>query len=407
MKGFKATNLDLTCRDYQFELGKHHLFDGVIFPCKTGFHFCDTLSETLRHYPFCSRLFEVESGDITFEHMITSSSKVFVTNEIKFVIEVDYMELLNECDARLFSCGLYNVLRTCNNDPEILRKVNRMISGITNIDIENCALEAGYIYSKRVGLVHHSKVSDDKIVKMFKKQNISKLIKLGVRTDLFIKDKKFHVELAKHGFYLDKLKHSNNPDVLAQVAKRGITDINIVEDGKHKFLTHKMDRILYHLVRNTNKYNHLVSTSHKLTIDYLFESNRIEEFFNKKQIVELVESESHNHAINRCKNKQHIHLYTDLLKDKYDFICKCDDIDLLKQIAEKTESISVCQILTRYGILCKNDYRVKDEIDYDFNKYSELRFLPFSIFNEISNPMYNLKERVYNFLMKQKDIKCK
>ena len=40
-KGFKATNPNMICRDFQFEIGKKFKHEGKIQPCRSGFHFCE------------------------------------------------------------------------------------------------------------------------------------------------------------------------------------------------------------------------------------------------------------------------------------------------------------------------------------------------------------------------------
>ncbi len=39
MKGYKAFNKDLTCKDYLFTTNKAHIFDGTPILCKQGFTF--------------------------------------------------------------------------------------------------------------------------------------------------------------------------------------------------------------------------------------------------------------------------------------------------------------------------------------------------------------------------------
>lgn len=406
MIGYKATNQLMQCRGYQYEVGKNHIYQGIVFPCKTGFHFCDSLEETMRHYPYNSRLFKVESGDITYKHTLNQFG-VVVTNELKFKREIDYMSLLkNTSDPRLFECALYNILLNCNNDTHIIRKLNSIILNLKYNrgfipNIVQLTFETGYIYSKRVGLVHHTNVSDDKIIKMFHKSGIDKMISNGFRIDLFIKDKRFHEELAKHGYYLDKLKHSNDPNVLMYVAKHGITDIKLVENGNHKYMKHQMDRILRYLVQYTNKYDKLITKYHVSTIKYLINSNRIEEFFDKNEIVSMLKSFDQIFI-----NTPYKQIYIDSPKDHYNIMVYCDDIDILKQIAEKADDVDVIKAITKYGIVCKNDKRYKREIDEDLSTYPELRFLPFSLYKIATNKLgHNIKPDFYNFLMKQKDIK--
>lgn len=96
MKGYKATNKDMTCLGYQYELGKEHVFDGPIKICKNGFHYCDNLDSVMDHYRLtpASRYFEVEipdDADVVMDD--TLNARKFVTNKIKFIRELTNDEI--------------------------------------------------------------------------------------------------------------------------------------------------------------------------------------------------------------------------------------------------------------------------------------------------------------------------
>ena len=86
MKGYKAFEKDLTCRGFQFEIGKEYEHKGTIKPCESGFHFCESLADCYSFYPMSedTRICEVcATGDIK-----TDDNIKFVTNKIKIVREV-------------------------------------------------------------------------------------------------------------------------------------------------------------------------------------------------------------------------------------------------------------------------------------------------------------------------------
>ena len=60
VKGYKATDKDMKCRDYQFELGKWHEHDVDLEMCASGFHFCEYPSGPLCFYGK-GRVFHVEA----------------------------------------------------------------------------------------------------------------------------------------------------------------------------------------------------------------------------------------------------------------------------------------------------------------------------------------------------------
>jgi hypothetical protein len=91
--GYKGTDKDLKCRDYQFEVGKQ--FDmpegEEIRLCSSGFHLCQNLKNVFRYYNIGdgNRFFEVKAlvrrynknGTYTYEHRedkMTSKSITFI-----------------------------------------------------------------------------------------------------------------------------------------------------------------------------------------------------------------------------------------------------------------------------------------------------------------------------------------
>lgn len=86
MKGYKAFNKDLKCRDMQYEIGKEYTFDGEPIPCEQGFHFCKSIADCYRFYNMSedTRICKVTaSGDIK-----TDDEVKYCTNHIKIVSEV-------------------------------------------------------------------------------------------------------------------------------------------------------------------------------------------------------------------------------------------------------------------------------------------------------------------------------
>ncbi|WP_104565619.1 DUF7666 domain-containing protein [Ralstonia mannitolilytica] len=64
---YKAFNKDLTCRDFQFEIGKTYEHQGKVEACSSGFHACENPMDTWSYYDLTdSRFCAVEmSGEIS------------------------------------------------------------------------------------------------------------------------------------------------------------------------------------------------------------------------------------------------------------------------------------------------------------------------------------------------------
>ena len=93
IKAYKGFNKDLSCKGFQYEVGKEYeLPEGKnVIVCETGFHACESPLEVLDYYPMIdddcneNRFCEVEqSGDIDRESRTTkvASSRIRIKAEI-------------------------------------------------------------------------------------------------------------------------------------------------------------------------------------------------------------------------------------------------------------------------------------------------------------------------------------
>ena len=96
IKAYKGFNTDLTCRDFQYEVGKEYEQKGEIEACNKGFHACETPMDVFEHYLIekdghIARFCEVEqSGMIDREDDKVASSKISIKAEVKFA---DFVKL--------------------------------------------------------------------------------------------------------------------------------------------------------------------------------------------------------------------------------------------------------------------------------------------------------------------------
>jgi len=102
MKGYKAFDKDLKCRDFQFEIGKTYKHNGNIELCKSGFHFCRKCADCHNYYQQDARICEVEAiGEI----IESKEDSKCVTNEIKIIRELSHGEILDACNSGNWNSG--------------------------------------------------------------------------------------------------------------------------------------------------------------------------------------------------------------------------------------------------------------------------------------------------------------
>jgi hypothetical protein len=87
-KGYKATDKDIKCRDYQFTVGEWHEHQGEVKLCESGFHFCPEPSG-----PWCyyseegTRVWEIEATEV-IEDDSPGADRKFVAKRIRLVREI-------------------------------------------------------------------------------------------------------------------------------------------------------------------------------------------------------------------------------------------------------------------------------------------------------------------------------
>ena len=90
--GFKAMNADMTCRDYQFEIGKTYQIDNEM-PLKlcseSGFHFCLNFEDVFDYYNWhSSRVFKIKT-----EAKVLTEDNKSITKEITILEEVTKQDI--------------------------------------------------------------------------------------------------------------------------------------------------------------------------------------------------------------------------------------------------------------------------------------------------------------------------
>jgi hypothetical protein len=106
MKGYKAMNIDMTCLNFKFEVGKRYKHEGELSICNSGFHFCKCASDVFEYYDFY--LEKTIVCEIIAHGKVLYDGNKYVTNEIEIVRVIPNEELL-----KLINTGDYNTGK-CN-----------------------------------------------------------------------------------------------------------------------------------------------------------------------------------------------------------------------------------------------------------------------------------------------------
>ena len=86
MKGYKAFNKDLMCRDMQYKIGETYELGETPICCQLGFHFCKSLADCYNYYDMSedTRICKVEAlGEV-----VTDDEIKYCTNKIKIIKEI-------------------------------------------------------------------------------------------------------------------------------------------------------------------------------------------------------------------------------------------------------------------------------------------------------------------------------
>ena len=103
--GFKGFDKDLSCRGFQYEVGKTYDLKGEVECCKRGFHFCENPLEVFDYYPPCmSRFCQVEGGgsvDKSEDDSKVATSHIHISSEIGLngLIDAGLKYILNKADC--------------------------------------------------------------------------------------------------------------------------------------------------------------------------------------------------------------------------------------------------------------------------------------------------------------------
>ena len=111
IKGYKAFDKGMKCKNFQFEEGKEYKHDGEIKICESGFHFYENPLDVLNYYTLCDSEFtEVEArGKIKKNENTDNPDSKMVTDTIKIKAKLDLTSFIKlSVDFLLEKCGKKN-----------------------------------------------------------------------------------------------------------------------------------------------------------------------------------------------------------------------------------------------------------------------------------------------------------
>src|SRR4030042_1455264 len=88
MKAYKGFNHDMTCRGFQFEIGKTYTHDGEIKLCESGFQSCEAPLDVFNFYPPTALFAEVELDGVSEETHKQDTKRVSKSLTVKAAIDI-------------------------------------------------------------------------------------------------------------------------------------------------------------------------------------------------------------------------------------------------------------------------------------------------------------------------------
>ena len=94
---YKALNMDFTCKDFQYEIGKEYIHSDEVMVCQKGFHACQNPWGIQTYYSIINTRFAFveQSGEMDFSYLNTESK--VASSKIKILKELTLKEYIKAC----------------------------------------------------------------------------------------------------------------------------------------------------------------------------------------------------------------------------------------------------------------------------------------------------------------------
>ena len=97
VKAFKAFDVDLKCRNFQYAVGETYKHKGRVEVCGSGFHSCEMPFDILNYYPLCTSRFALVAAGGTIDRHHEDSK--LASGEITIKAEIKIPDLVREAVA--------------------------------------------------------------------------------------------------------------------------------------------------------------------------------------------------------------------------------------------------------------------------------------------------------------------
>ena len=233
MKAYKAFNKDLTCRDFQYEMGKTYKMKEKPIVCGRGFHACTVLDDVFKYYKLGKniRICEVDLlGDI--DDMSQKDSKV-ATNKIKIIRELKVKDLLElGGEKSLVQATVHGSSLITDEMIQNLSELNRMrVAQIGSNRHRNCL-----VYDKsdnvRLMLARYGTHKNRDVLVYDKNSDVRvEVVKHGTRRhhDLLVEDESVYVRIkvARFGNDRHRTQLVNDVESIVRYSVASYGNINI------------------------------------------------------------------------------------------------------------------------------------------------------------------------------------
>ena len=108
IKAYKAFNSDLTCKGFQYEVGKEYHHKGKLELCESGFHACPKLVDCFNYYPFDNTKTRVAEVLVWGKVECEDAGVKLCASNIKIVRELTWSEVLFLSNSGYHNSGYGN-----------------------------------------------------------------------------------------------------------------------------------------------------------------------------------------------------------------------------------------------------------------------------------------------------------